>query len=94
MVSGVAASGSYNEYGIYGGGANSTVRNNVVSDTAQPTGGGDSYGIYQSQSIAVDNTVSNFIYGIFNSGGIYAHNTAYNCGTSYYGGTAGAGNSP
>ena len=94
MVSGLTATGAGNEYGIGANGADSTVRDNVVSDTAKPTGGGNSYGIYQIQSIAVSNTVSNFNIGIYNSGGIYAHNTAYNCSNPYSGGTAGAGNSP
>jgi hypothetical protein len=93
-VSGMTATNAGYEYGIYASGADSTVRDNVVSDTAKPTGGGVSYGIYQTQSIAVNNTVSNFDTGISNSGGIYAHNTAYNCTTAYAGGTAGAGNSP
>ena len=94
VVAGLTATGNGNEYGIYNSGANSTVRDNVVSDTAKPTGGGASYGIFQSQSIAVNNTVSNFAIGINNNGGIYAHNTAYNCTTAYSGGTAGTGNSP
>ena len=94
MVSGLTATGAGHEYGIGVIGADSTVRDNVVSDSARPTGGGNSYGIYQIQSIAVSNTVSNFYIGIYNNGGIYAHNTAYNCTTNYSGGTAGAGNSP
>ena len=94
VVSGLTATGNENEFGIIAAEANSTVRDNVVSDTAPPTGGGTSRGIYQVQSIAVNNTVSNFVYGIYNSGGIYAHNTVYNCTTNYTGGTAGAGNSP
>ena len=94
MVSGLTATGAGNEWGIYSGGANSTVRDNVLNDTATPTGGGTSYGIYQNGAgIAVNNTVSNFVYGI-NNAGIYAHNTVYNCTTNYQGGTAGAGNSP
>jgi hypothetical protein len=93
-VSGLTATGSGSEYGITGSGPNSTVRDNVVNDSARPTGGGTSYGIYQS-GIAVNNTVSNFDIGIYTSaGGIYAHNTAFNCTASYSGGTAGAGNSP
>ena len=94
-VSGVTAVGSNGEWGISVNGANSTVRDNVVSDEVKPTGAA-SYGLYQTQSIAVNNTVSNFVYGIYTtiSGGIYAHNTVYNCTTPYSGGTAGAGNSP
>ena len=94
VVSGLIATGSGDEYGIDVEGDNSTVRDNVVSDTARPAGGGISEGIFQVESIAVNNTVSNFDYGIDNDGGIYAHNTAYNCTTNYSGGTAGAGNSP
>ena len=95
VVSGVAATGAATEWGIYAVGTNSTVRDNVVSDTAIPTGGGISTGIYQQQSIAVNNTVSNFMNGVYTNGaGIYAHNTVYNCTTNYFGGTAGAGNSP
>jgi hypothetical protein len=93
-VSGLSATGNGDEWGINAIGANSTVRDNVVSDDAKPTGGGTSYGILQSGSIALNNTVSNFDIGINNNGGIYAHNTAFNCTTAYSGGTAGAGNSP
>ena len=94
MVSGLTATGNGDEYGIFASGANSLVQNNFVTDTAVPTGGGSSFGIYQyGNSLAVNNTVSNFDYGIVNSG-IYAHNTAYNCTTPYYLGTAGVGNSP
>jgi hypothetical protein len=94
-VSGLSATGTGAEVGIQAIGPNSTVRDNVMSDSAKPTSA-TSYGIYQSQSIAVNNTMSNFDYGIYTtiSGGIYAHNTAYNCTTAYSGGTAGAGNSP
>jgi hypothetical protein len=93
-VSGLTATGAGGEWGILALANNSTLRDNVVSDSARPTGG-FSFGIYQSQSIAVNNTVSNFDTGIFtNVSGIYAHNTAYNCTTAYSGGTAGAGNSP
>ena len=94
VVSGVTATGGNDETGIYIGQPNSTVRDNVVSDTARPTGGGGSYGIEQYGSIAVHNTVSNFDFGIYNTSGIYSNNTAYNCTTAYSGGTAGAGNSP
>ena len=94
MVSGVTATGSSLEYGIYVTNYFSVVRNNVVSDDTQ-SAAGTSYGIYQTNSSAVNNTVSNFDVGVFSSSGIYAHNTAYNCTTSYAGtGTAGAGNSP
>jgi hypothetical protein len=94
-VSGLTATGAGGEYGIEADGPNSTVRHNVISDTAKPSGGGTSYGILQTASIAVNNTVSNFGTGINTvTAGIYAHNTAYNCTTAYAGGTAGAGNSP
>ncbi len=95
IVSGLTAAGTGNEVGIgvYIGG-NNTVRNNVVSNIALPSGGGYSHGIENNQSIALNNTVSNFLIGISNNGGIYAYNTANNCTTSYSGGTAGAGNSP
>ena len=94
VVSGLTATGINSEFGIETVGANGTVRDNVISDTAKPTGGGSSYGIFQyGNSLAVNNTVSNFDYGIYNAG-IYAHNTAFNCTTAYSGGTAGAGNSP
>jgi hypothetical protein len=94
-VSGLTATGNGNEYGIMAAGPNSTVRDNVVSDSAKPSGG-SSFAIYQDQSIAVNNTVSNFVFGVItgSGGGIYAHNTAYNCTAPYTGGTAGAGNSP
>jgi hypothetical protein len=94
-ISGLNATGSGSEWGMYVGGTNSTASDNVVSDNAKPTGGGTSYGIQQTNSIAVDNTVSNFVYGIYTiTAGIYAHNTAFNCTTNYQGGTAAAGNSP
>ena len=94
MVSGLIATGVGNEWGIDVNGANSTVRDNVIGDAAKPTGGGTSYGIYQYQGVAVNNTISNFYYGLNSDAGIYAHNTVYNCTNNYTGGTAGAGNSP
>jgi hypothetical protein len=95
MISGITATGTGYEYGIYISGANSTVRDNVISNTILPTGGGASVGIWANQDISLNNTLSNFDYGIFNnSGGIYAYNTANNCTTNYTNGTAGAGNSP
>jgi hypothetical protein len=94
-VSGLTATGSGSEYGINVNAPNSSVRDNMVSDLNRPTGGGTSIGIYQNQSIAVSNTVSNFDVGVFTAtSGIYAHNTVFNCTTAYSGGTAGAGNSP
>jgi hypothetical protein len=94
-VSGVTATGTSSEYGISTCGPNSTVRDNVVSDTHIPTGGGTSVGITHYGGSAVNNTVVNFIYGIhFVSGGIFAHNTAVGCTFPYTGGTSGAGNSP
>ena len=96
MVSGLTATGSGTETGILHSGA--TVRDNMVSDTAVRLGGLASYGIQilgGGSSIAVNNAVANFVYGIAsNSGSIYAHNTVVNCNTAYSGGTAGAGNSP
>jgi hypothetical protein len=94
IISGLTATGSGNEYGINLNSYNSTVRNNIISNTSLPSGGGISYGIFQYLSIALNNTVSNFDYGIYNNGGIYAYNTANDCTTNFYGGTAGAGNSP
>lgn len=95
VVSGLTATDTGNEYGIYVTGVQSTVHDNVISDSAPPTGGGTSYGIFQEQSIVANNFISNFVYGIYNAYGIFAHNTANNCTTSYGGsGTAGAGNSP
>jgi len=94
-VSGVTSSGTASALGIVLGSSDGTIRDNVVSNAAKPTGGGGSYGIYQYQNIVVNNTVSNFNYCIYSSSaGIYAHNTVYNCTTNYVGGTAGAGNSP
>jgi hypothetical protein len=94
-VSGLTPTGIGDEFGIIANGPNSTVRDNVVSDSARPTGGGTSFGIEQVNSIAVNNTVSNFDYGIYTlTAGIYAYNTLFNCTTAYSGGTAGAGNSP
>ena len=92
VVSGLTSRGA-GEIGIHVPGTNSTVRGNVVSDSAKPSAA-TSYGIWQANGIAVNNTVSNFMGGIFSYAGIYAHNTAYNCFTPYMGGTAGAGNSP
>ena len=97
VVSGLTATGGLDEYGIAMTGLNSVARDNIVNDDAGPTGGGTSLGIfqYQSDSITVNNTVSNFAWGIYNTAaGIYAHNTVNNCTTSYYGGVAGVGNSP
>jgi hypothetical protein len=54
---------------------------------------GTSYGIYQGGSIALNNTVSNFVIGIYTITGIYAYNTANGCTTDFSGGTNGAGNS-
>jgi hypothetical protein len=95
-VSELSATGSGTEYGIYSPCApNVTVRDNVVSDSTIPAGGGGSYGIYQFQSIALNNTVSTFYYGIWTaSSGLYVHNAVFNCFFPYTGGTAGAGNSP
>jgi hypothetical protein len=92
-VSGLSAPGGSNEYGINAPSFQVTVRDNVISNSAKPTGGGTSYGISQAQkSITLNNAVSNFDIGIY--GGTYAHNSVFNCTTPYSGGTAGAGNSP
>ena len=94
MVSGLTAVGTGNDYGIETLGSYTTVRNNVVSNTGLPSGGGYSVGIFTNQDIALNNTVSVFVYGIYSeSAGIYAYNTANSCTTNFAGGTAGAGNS-
>jgi hypothetical protein len=92
-VSGVTATGSANALGIYMDyGSFMTVRNNVVSNPALPSGGGSSLGIYSfTQATAINNSVSNFTYCIYITG-IYAQNTVNTCTTDYIG-TAGAGNS-
>ncbi len=95
VVSGLTATGGCNEHGIFVYSANSVVRGNVVSDTSRPGGYATSWGIENYGGIVSDNTVSNFDYGIYIfTEGIYAYNTVYDCTTNYYGGTAGAGNSP
>ena len=92
-VSGLNATNSNNEYGIYVViASNSILRNNMVSNTALPSSG-TSYGIYVEGGISLNNTVSNFVYGILNVNGIYAYNTANSCTNDFTGGTAGAGNS-
>ena len=89
-VAGMTVTSGGSEYGIlmYGGG---TARDNVISNTALPSGGGSSYGIYQTGT-AINNTVTELTYGIY--GGVYAYNTDNGCTTSFSGGIAGAGNSP
>jgi len=91
MVAGITVAGNGNETGIGVAGSYSAVRNNVVSNTAQPSIG-TSDGISMSEGIALNNTVSNFVVGI-SSDGIYAYNTVYGCDNDFLGGTAGAGNS-
>lgn len=93
IVSGLTAMGNGDEYGIKALGLGSTVRDNVVSDTARPTGRGISYGIYQSRGSAVNNIVSNFDWGIYDYLGIYAHNTVYACQIPYWAGSFREGNS-
>jgi hypothetical protein len=94
MISGLTHMGNGSEYGIFvlGSGTESTVRNNVISNTSVTTM--NSYGISASSSIVLNNTLSNFEYGVYSNGGIYAYNTVNDCATPYSGGTAGAGNSP
>ena len=99
LVSGLTATGSNGEFGIsfFSTATQSTARGNVVSDTAQPTGG--SVGIYMggTSTVAVShNIVTNFTYGVDYAGGAtgtYSRNTAISCDISYVGtGTAGSGN--
>jgi hypothetical protein len=94
MVSGVIATGNGDEWGIdIESGANTTARNNVVSNTAIPNGA-TSFGIYLLNGVAVNNTVSNFTYGIYTyTAAIYTFNTVFSCTTDFSGGTNGAGNS-
>jgi hypothetical protein len=101
FISGLTATGSGSEVGIYVSNNNCTVRGNVISDSAKPTGGGHSYGIYvgiyvwlKNASI-IGNTVTNFNTGInFYAGatGTYSQNVAVGCDTPYSGGTAGSDN--
>jgi hypothetical protein len=83
------------EYGIYAMGANTTARNNVVTDLDRPTVSGSySYGIFVKNGSAYGNEVTNFATCYYISG-VYANNVAYNCSTNYaLVGTAGSGNSP
>jgi hypothetical protein len=84
-------SGGY-EYGIlmYN---SATAKNNMISNTALASGV-SSYGIYEDHSIATNNTVSNFSYGIYiYTAGIYSFNTIYGCTNDFTGGTAGSANS-
>ncbi len=102
MVSGLTAVGNGYEWGIYlaGGAMNSTVRDNVVSDGAMPEGAGYSAGVRagMTENVAmVGNVVSNMEYGLYYYGvssGVYSGNTAVNCLSPFFGGTAGAGNAP
>lgn len=95
IVSGITAgSGCYAE-AIDIEGANSIVRNSVALNPAVLSGV-TSAGIYNQASggtIVVNNTISAFGYGIFNTQGIYTFNTVTNCTTDFSGGTSGAGNS-
>ena len=100
MISGLTATGSGLEGAIAfdSTATQSTARGNVVSDTARPTGGGSSHGIYMLGTPAVavsNNIVTNFDIGVdYSTGatGTYSRNTAIGCTTSYSGGTAGSGN--
>jgi hypothetical protein len=92
MISCLTPTGNGSEYGINVTGPESTVRNNVISNTSVTTM--NSYGISASQSILLNNTLSDYEYGVYSTGGIYAYNTINNCVTPFTGGTAGAGNSP
>lgn len=94
IVSGVTVTTSgHSEIGIGVNGANNIVRNNVVSNSALPSGS-TSIGIYNyAGGIVLNNAVTTFSIGIDNNGGIYSYNTANGCIVAFSGGTAGAGNS-
>jgi hypothetical protein len=95
LVSGLAATGSGNEVGISIAGGDSLVRNNFVTDTVKPTGGGQSSGIepvMAAQVNVLNNTVSNMntcIDYLSGATGLYAGNTVAGCDTNFSGGTAG-----
>jgi hypothetical protein len=98
LVSGLTATGSGGEYGIFVGNSatQSTARGNIVSDTARPSSS-SSFGIDMEGPSAVaasNNIVTNFTYGVdYTSGsGTYSRNTVISCDTPYAGGTAGSGN--
>ena len=98
LVSGLTATGSGWEQGIRvdGGGQYSTVRHNTVIDDALPTGGGTSNGIasYASQVSIIDNSVTNFINGVYygtGATGVYSRNTVVGCTTAFTGTSATAG---
>jgi len=97
MVSTLTATGSGSDFGIAMGGGNEIVRNNIVTNNSQPSGGGTSYGIYNYfvGIITSNNTISNFVSCVYNSAGsdIYSFNTVTNCTNDFTGGTAGASNS-
>jgi len=100
LVSGLNATGNGNEYaiGLVSTAAQSTVRGNVVTDNAHPTGGGYSFGINISNTPSVGirgNEVIHFDYGIRYTGsatGIYSRNVVIDSYEAYLGGTAGTGN--
>lgn len=98
VVADLTATGTGNEFGILVGGAHSLVRENFITDTAKPTGGGTSRGIeLLAASINVlHNTVSNINTCILYSGasGFFAGNTVTGCNTDYTSGSAGHGNNP
>ena len=99
LVSGLAATGSGSDHGIYfySTASQSTARGNVVSDTAPPVGG-SSFGILMTGTSAVavsNNIVTNFTLCVDyadDATGTYSRNTTISCDTKYFGGTAGSGN--
>jgi hypothetical protein len=97
IVSGLAATGAGDETGIDISGQYSISRHNIVTDDTKPAGGGSSYGITpDAQEISVvDNTVTNFNFGIYYNGGagIYARNVVAGCDTPFTSGIATAGSS-
>ena len=99
LVSGLTATGSSSEYGVYfdSTASQSTARGNVVSDAARPSVG-SSFGVLMLGTSAVavsNNIVTNFTLCVdYADGatGTYSRNTAIGCDTSYYSGTTGSGN--
>ena len=96
LVSGLTATGSGDEYGVFFfDAAQSTARGNVVSDTTRGSGGSAGIMTSTGSGVAVrNNIVTNF--GIcvyyYGSTGTYSRNIAISCDTPYSGGTAGTGN--
>jgi hypothetical protein len=95
LVSGLQGTGFGGEVGIIIEGANSLARNNFVTDTAKPTGGGTSQGIAVLGGTSVNilsNTVTNMntcISYASPGAGLYASNTVAGCDTNFLDGTAG-----